>query len=1265
MSLNFSKSFIKVFLFLFVSYNICAQDQSFENNTLPPNWSVSLGNLSTTSNHYKDGQKSLQWNWVANDVITISDVQNNGLSTNQVLHNFYGMFRLWVYNSAINSDEITIEFYDNTNTKQFFYNVKLGFTGWRAATANYISEMSGVKNNTNITTIKILAPKTENGILYLDFIDYSTERNLYRNPDYQLPFINFDTNDIWGDLHYYQSLEKTVSLKTPTAQELSDLEKITTNYERFILASNPAQNEINTAYSKYNNLEISFNSEKISGKPLYGLNFSTDKNVKVVDDFLLVLVKDFKYNNNQTSLTYFLNTVRHLLDQGYAEGSLMESVFLIGYHFRNVSSAIHLMKTELETANLWDDAKKMVEWYVGLDGIWDKNALNSNMDDALTRSITRLGACLYKETDVQKVQYLKGYKLFLETYFTLRNTTGSGIKTDFSGFHHDTFYPGYSFLANNQLALVFNFLSDTNFKMNTTSSSVLKKSLLVSRVISSSGDIPNSLSGRNPFLNPSFKSGLKSYGLSKPEDEQVIEAYNYLYGSDNQTITYGVEDSPNGFWQVNFGNLGVYRQQDWVANVKGFNKHFWGAEIYSSENRYGRYQSYGALEIKNRGGYEANNFNKNGWDWNKIPGTTTKLLSWNNLVAQNARQDETTDSNFASSLRFKIKNNSYIDDKIEGKYGVFGMNFIQKKLSSSHDDSFKFKKSVFFFDGKLICLGSDIYSNNGAIATNLFQHTISNSNYIQLNNEAISSFPYSGLTNNSKDNWLLDANNIGYYIKKENQVIINRMHQTAPNESDTAFMSGDFSSAYINHGIAPSKESYEYVIIPSTTNTEMELFTANMQEDTTAFYTVIQQNETAHIVKYNNIYGYVFFENGAYNNNSPIISNDYPCLVMLKNETSSLDLSVVNPNFNFDDVTKESNSVYIELTIKGEWQIASSSGGNINFTINNGQTTLFVETKDGLPTDISLSNEDLQNTKEIVYYEDFRFENDRGFKSFIVDNGGNSASNIITRVSDIPDLEDSKSLFNPLAERPSFRIPANATRNQRTIAIDGDNENTNFNTTAYVVLSTLDLTENNPRISASDTHKYVSFWTQKRYGEGDIAKISLVVSKDYNDNPLTATWYPISLLEGKFSDTSDNRNFVKGVADLSSFANTSGGNNITIAFLYEGSNSKYSTSNRNGVFYFSDVKFFAKSAHLSTKESTLKNDVLLYPNPVKNKLYIKKMNPSLELDKIYVYNSFGKLIIKSSYIQELDVSNLSKGFYFVKITSINKEILVKKILLTN
>lgn len=953
-----AKYFYALLVFLCIQFHVFSQDESFE-STVPSYWATTNGTLSTSTDHYKLGSKSLKWDWSANAVITVSNLQNHGLVASQVADYANHFFRMWVYNNAaIPAGELQIEFYDNTGTKQYFYSFGINYMGWRAATTDYDTEMSGNKNSTNITTMKIKAPTSGSGTFYFDFIDFTMPRITERAKDYQLPFIPNAGGDLhWIEMMYYQSLPKTIAATTPTGTELSDLAVVKTKYDNLIKGSAPTAAALSSATTLYNAANITYSGGIVKGDPLYGKDNPDTENIQVVEEFLWTFARDYKYTLNATSKDYFLNSVRYLLDQGYADGSLVETTHHIGYSFRNIPLAIHLMKTELSDAGLWDQAQKMVEWYSAVDGIWSQDASSSNMDDGNTRTIARLGACLYKTTDAEKVQYLKGFKQYVETFLTLYAKEETGMKIDYTGFHHNIFYPGYSFASNNNLAQAIGYISQGVYAINANARNILKKSLLLSRVVSEGGHIPNSLSGRNPFVTPSFKNGLKNLGLANPIDAELLKAHNYTYGSDTNTSTYGTEIPPTGFWQINFANLGAYRQSTWVADIKGFNKYFWGTEIYSSENRYGRYQSYGAIEILYPGGHPNSLYNINGWDWNKTPGATTKHLSDANLEAANARQDESTDSNFAASLRFGSKSTYYIDQKIEGNYGVFGMDFIQKALSPTHDTSFKFKKSVFCFDGKIICLGSNIGSANGLIATNLFQNSLaSTATSINVDNTAVATFPYNATLSSASNHWMLDAAGTGYFIKSGNSIVIDRKNQSSPSEKgDGTFTTGNFASAYISHGTAPTNSSYEYVIIPQTTSVDMINFSNNMAAASTAFYQVVQKTQTAHIVKYNTMYGYSLFAAGTYGTSTPIQSNNAPCLVMTNQTGNNLALSFVNTDLNFATNNGASQASSIVLKINGEWNVTTSNGGTVNATLGIGITTLTIQAKDGLPVDISLS----------------------------------------------------------------------------------------------------------------------------------------------------------------------------------------------------------------------------------------------------------------------------------------------------------------------
>ena len=1247
------------------SFNIYSQDQSFE-VAVPSNWSTTNGSLSVSSNHFKLGSQALKWDWFANAQITVTNLQDNGLVPSEVDGYFFNMFRMWVYNmSAISETPLVVEFYDNTNTMQFYYDFQLNFSGWRAASVSYEHEMSGLKSSNNITTMKIKVPNAGGGTLFFDYLDYTMARNLSRSADYQLPFITLDNDEHWGDIMYFSSLPK-ILLTPPTTKELSDLETIKQKYDTLILGSAPSNSEVASAVNKYNNLNIIYSEGNIKGSPLYGQDFSNSQNIKAVDDFIFVLAKDFKHTSSTSSKTYFLNTVRYILDQGFANGSAMETIHHLGYSFRNVTSAIHLMKNELETEGLWIEAQKMVEWYTAVDGIWEPQASNSNMDDAYTRSVSRLGACLYKSTEAERVQYLKGYKNYLENFLIRYPKEGEGVKIDYTAFHHNTYYPGYSFLAFNSLAEVINYLSYSQFAVESSASEVLKKSLLLARVTTASGDIPNSLSGRNPFETPSIKKGLKNLGLANSEDSNLIEAHNYMFGSDSQTSAYGNETPPTGFWQINFANLGVYRQSNWVADIKGFNKYFWGSEIYSSENRYGRYQNYGAVEVMYQGGHANSTFNINGWDWRKTPGATTKHLSWRDLLAENSRQDESTESNFATSLRFGANNNYYIDQDIEGDYGVFGMDFTQSNISSSHDVAFKFKKSVFCFDGKLICLGSNISSNSGLIATNLFQNYLSSTSLaINENNTSITSFPYNKTLGSDSAHWIIDVANTGYFVKSGHAIIVDRKNQDSPSETGNGtFTNGNFASAYIDHGISLNNSGYEYVIIPDTNNIEMLSFNTDMADANTAFYKVLQKNETAHIVKYNDIYGYSLFEAGNYNETTPVLSNDAPCLVMVKEATTNLYLSVVSPDLNFAANNGNSQATTIDLTIKGEWNLIDSKGGLVSVNVNIGETILTIEAKNGLPVDITLAKDFESSDSKIVYYEDFRYDaGNNGFTKYVANYGGHTnTTNVLNRVSDIPDLLDSDNLFDQSIDRPVNRIPDGNTNNQRSIAISGNDDFTNFGVDAYAVFTTLDLTNSNPLINTSDTYKYASFWTERRYGNGDLATVSLLVSTAYTGDPSTTIWTVLPLHSGKLAEASDGLTYVKGVVDLTTYANSENGVAVTLACRYQGATSTYNYFNRNGTFYFSDLQFYVQSFPLSISEAVHNNTLRIYPNPVESILNISDTDLENQIKNLRLIDISGKVIYSKPYSKTLDFSGLVKGLYFLRIETNNGQVFNRKII---
>lgn len=75
------------------------------------------------------------------------------------------------------------------------------------------------------------------------------------------------------------------------------------------------------------------------------------------------------------------------------------------------------------------------------------------------------------------------------------------------------------------------------------------------------------------------------------------------------------------------------------------------------------------------------------------------------------------------------------------------------------------------------------------------------------------------------------------------------------------------------------------------------------------------------------------------------------------------------------------------------------------------------------------------------------------------------------------------------------------------------------------------------------------------------------------------------------------------------------------------------------------------------------NGITLFPNPVDNVLNFKTSNFS-NVSKVSIYDLIGNQILKDKNVinDNIDISNLSKGIYLIKMTTTNDEIITKKII---
>ena len=175
--------------------------------------------------------------------------------------------------------------------------------------------------------------------------------------------------------------------------------------------------------------------------------------------------------------------------------------------------------------------------------------------------------------------------------------------------------------------------------------------------------------------------------------------------ADSEQITG--EDSPQGHWAKNFGGISVHRRGNWAVTMKGISSYAWDTASSSSENMFGLYQSQGALEIANSECTLGHHDIDNGWDWAKVPGTTA--IGFDTLDLKTNDDKRYNPNKHIGGATFSGRH----PYDLSTLHGVFGMLFKQPsyKLPSNsplRSSRLQFRKSVFFHDDFLVCVGSRI-----------------------------------------------------------------------------------------------------------------------------------------------------------------------------------------------------------------------------------------------------------------------------------------------------------------------------------------------------------------------------------------------------------------------------------------------------------------------------------------------------------------------------------------------------------------------------
>ncbi|XP_068708115.1 chondroitin sulfate ABC exolyase-like [Montipora foliosa] len=680
-------------------------------------------------------------------------------------------------------------------------------------------------------------------------------------------------------------------------------------------------------------------------------------------------------------------------DQGFADGSGLGSLdHEMNRDGSGFSHTLFLISDSLSMAtnkSRLEDLINTAKWYNEFGEVYQSPAFEyrgTTADRMITLCLFRILIVLTmpKDTDVEikaRIRDMEALVKWLDNSIAVNEGLGGVMKPDYTGHHHKAFYgSAYVPQALHNAALVQYLLHETEFSLSTTSVNNIRRGLETMRLMSAKYSTPNSVNGRFPnyFNKVLFKAlpgyayisvsnpptstvqlGITVTGVKGPEmflrlyDESDPDMIEYLKGgrikkskyyfntlgaldimkkvqTTSASKTISAEPSPEGHWSKNYAVLSIHRRKDWVATAKGFTNFLWDFENKpNSENIYGMFASHGALLIANSEAILKVHDVENGWDWAKVPGTTTIALGDSNIDDLNIREARFYNKReLAGGLTFK------------GTYplenGIFGMDFDQPNYEFDSTDwrgkiKFKFKKSFFFFENLIVSLGTHITATNTKnkiVQTTLFQDKLfsaDSSSKIKVNGvDKTYSDTLSGNSAPSSSNsyiTLTDTKGNFYYIPSSSQSML-RVHvkdQNSKTDDGKSNTSGRYGTAWFDHTSSPNNGKYEFaVLIPTSTYhaTLTDLATAQNTAGNEV-YEVLLNNRQGHVVKFlksprswtsltHSVTGYVLFrEKFTLPAGGPIEEvNSKDLLIMVESTTDYIYLSISIPGLNLQTKKK-------------------------------------------------------------------------------------------------------------------------------------------------------------------------------------------------------------------------------------------------------------------------------------------------------------------------------------------------------------------------
>ncbi|MEB2775478.1 polysaccharide lyase family 8 super-sandwich domain-containing protein [Algoriphagus sp. D3-2-R+10] len=318
--------------------------------------------------------------------------------------------------------------------------------------------------------------------------------------------------------------------------------------------------------------------------------------------------------------------------------------------------------------------------------------------------------------------------------------------------------------------------------------------------------------------------------------------------------SYGISPRHIYYWRSDYT---VHHRPEFMVGLNIASSRTVRTESGNGENLIGHFLTEGATYIAVDGDEYFNIFPN--WEWNKIPGTTAPENK--SLSKRNRWYAERGNADFVGGVS-------------DGTNGISAYQ-MSDYSTSAH-------KSWFFFDDKIICLGSAITAKREEyINTTLNQSWLKGQVFIAQKTD-FNEFDSGKETNLKNTQWIYH-DNIGYYFPENQNVMLQAKNQSGSwaeinANSSSRIIEKELFKLWINHGKNPKDASYSYILIPGVERPE------DLLKKDISSITIISNSSTIQAVKDSSsgLIGCVFYEKGKVDWDNIRLEVNQPALVQLQ-----------------------------------------------------------------------------------------------------------------------------------------------------------------------------------------------------------------------------------------------------------------------------------------------------------------------------------------------------------------------------------------------